>query len=74
MPNSQKHGKTLYCPKTITMESKMLMPWHSVKENVYHNHADCESRETIPADDRRHGTGNKPLCKVCEKLSKSKKN
>ena len=43
-------------------------PWHSVKEPVHHNNTGCTEGNNIEPENRRPGTGNKPLCKHCAKL------
>lgn len=36
--------------------------------NVHHNHDDCRYGKEIKPQHLESGTGNKPLCKECEKL------
>ncbi len=40
-------------------------PWHSVLSDVHHNNADCNTGNNIESENRREGTGGKPLCKEC---------
>lgn len=44
-------------------------PWHSIKENVHHNNSNCNTGNNIERENRREGTGNKPLCKECAALN-----
>ena len=45
-------------------------PWHSVKSNKHHNNNSCTEGNNIETENRRTGTGGKPLCKTCEGLNK----
>lgn len=40
-------------------------PWHSVLQSVYHNDTDYNTGNNIESENRREGTGGKPLCKEC---------
>lgn len=45
-----------------------VSPWHSVKPyapQVYHNETQCKTGNNIERENRREGTGNRPLCKEC---------
>ena len=47
-------------------------PWHSVKPydpQVYHNNTSCNTGNNIEKENRRDGTGGRPLCKECAGLS-----
>jgi hypothetical protein len=44
-------------------------PWHSVNSDVYHNNPNCQTGNSIEAENLRQGTGNKPLCQECERLN-----
>jgi hypothetical protein len=46
-----------------------VAPWHSVKSDVHHNHTECNTGNNIESENRRSGTGGKPLCKECKDLS-----
>jgi hypothetical protein len=46
-----------------------VAPWHSTKENHYHNNDRCGPGGEIPQHNREAGTGNKPLCKDCKRLN-----
>ncbi len=46
-----------------------VSPTHSVKQDVHHNNNECKTRNNIETENLRQGTGGKPLCKECEKLS-----
>jgi hypothetical protein len=43
-------------------------PWHSLRENVHHNHAECAKGKSIEPGSLRKGTGTKPLCRECHAL------
>jgi len=44
-------------------------PWHSANSDVYHNNANCQTGNSIKAENVLQGTGGKPLCGECEKLN-----
>jgi len=44
-------------------------PWHSIKENRHHNNTKCTEGNNIEKENRRSGTGNKPLCEHCARLN-----
>lgn len=48
-------------------------PFHSVTvtpvTNVYHDNTDCPEGKKITSGFKRIGTGNKPKCDKCQKLS-----
>ena len=44
-------------------------PWHSAKEEVHHNNTDCKTGKNMKEEDRREGTGGRPLCKECAALA-----
>ena len=39
-----------------------IFPWHSIKTDVHHNNTECNNGKNIQPEDRRAGTGDKPLC------------
>lgn len=43
-------------------------PWHSVKAPVHHNETRCTTGNNIERENRRSGTGGKPLCQECARL------
>ena len=43
--------------------------FHSIKQNVHHNNSKCTECNNIERENRRTGTGGKPLCQHCSKLS-----
>ena len=43
-------------------------PWHSINQTVHHNDTQCTEGNNIEAENRRDGTGGKPLCSHCERL------
>lgn len=43
-------------------------PWHSIKSNFHHNNTDCNTGNNIEVENRRPGTGGKPLCTECKRL------
>jgi len=47
--------------------------WHSEKQPVRHNNAECNTGNNIEKENLCHGTGGKPLCKECAKLDKKGK-
>jgi len=42
-------------------------PWHSIKtgQTVYHDNTGCVDGDNIDPEDRREGTGGRPLCAHC---------
>lgn len=44
-------------------------PWHSIKSDVHHNHTHCNTGNNIESENRREGTGGKPLCSECAELN-----
>lgn len=46
-------------------------PWHSVKQNVYHNNSECKTGNNIEEENIRSGTGGKRLCWECARLNKA---
>jgi hypothetical protein len=47
--------------------------WHSLRQNVHHNHDACLKGKAIGPGDRRQGTGGKPLCERCVLLSQKQR-
>ncbi len=45
-------------------------PWHSIKQNVYHDDTNCNSGNNIEKENLRDGTGGKPKCNECKSLDK----
>jgi hypothetical protein len=43
-------------------------PWHSIKQTVHHDNTKCTEGNNIEAENRRVGTGSKPLCDHCRRL------
>jgi hypothetical protein len=43
-------------------------PWHSIKSSVHHNNTNCNTGNNIERENRRSGTGGKPLCSECAGL------
>lgn len=43
-------------------------PWHSVLRTVHHNNTNCNTGNNIERENRRSGTGGKPLCSECAGL------
>lgn len=43
--------------------------WHSIKRQVHHNNSNCNTGNNIEAENRRSGTGGKPLCEECKDLN-----
>lgn len=51
----------------------IVAPIHSVKPyspQVHHNNDKCTERNNIEAENRRTGTGGRPLCQHCSELNK----
>ncbi len=49
-----------------------VSPWHSIKATdpkVYHNNDKCTEGNNIESKNRREGTGGRPLCKHCDRIS-----
>lgn len=44
-------------------------PWHSIKQDVHHNHTECNTGNNIERENLRAGTGGKPLCRECRELA-----
>jgi hypothetical protein len=44
-------------------------PTHSIKQDVHHNNTECNTRNNIEKENLRQGTGGKPLCRECARLS-----
>ena len=44
-------------------------PWHSIKQPHHHNNTECNTGNNIEKENRREGTGGKPLCKECADLN-----
>ena len=63
-----------YCDNVINVKKwEPIMarrsPWHSLKSNVHHNNTDCNTGNNIERENLRSGTGGKPLCSECSRLS-----
>lgn len=43
-------------------------PWHSILSSVHHNNTACNTGNNIEPENRRSGTGGKPLCGECSGL------
>ena len=50
-----------------------MSPWHSTKANVHHVCSNCNTGNSIEKENRRGGTGNKPLCLECRDWIKRNK-
>ena len=49
-----------------------ISPFYSVKSTdraVYHNNSKCTEGNNIEPENRRNGTGNRPLCSHCSRLN-----
>ena len=42
--------------------------WHSVTSNVYHVCTNCNTGNNIETENKRDGTGGKPMCLECRGL------
>jgi len=47
-----------------------VSPWHSIKQPVHHDNTNCNTGNNIETENKRSGTGGKPLCIECERLKK----
>lgn len=54
----------------LTEPNKMAKrnEWHSIKQSVHHNDSNCNTGNNIEQENRRSGTGGKPLCTECRRL------
>jgi len=43
-------------------------PWHSIKEDVYHDNTKCTEGNNIEPENYREGTGGKRKCQHCARL------
>jgi hypothetical protein len=43
--------------------------FHSIKQSVHHNNSKCTEGNNIEKENKREGTGGKPLCKHCADLA-----
>jgi hypothetical protein len=53
-------------PSTMAVKS----PWHSIKQDVYHNNTECNTGNNIERENIRQGTGGKRHCSECARLRK----
>jgi hypothetical protein len=44
-------------------------PWHSANSEVYHKNGNRQTGNSIAPENIEQGTGGKPLCEECERLS-----
>lgn len=46
-------------------------PWHSIEKSatVHHNNTSCTEGNNIESRNKKSGTGGKPLCSHCARLS-----
>ena len=44
-------------------------PWYSILQPVHHNNTNCNTGNNIERENRRQGTGGKPLCQECARLN-----
>ena len=64
--NGDLFQKRFFAAERMTVVRKS--PWHSVKQEVYHDNTDCNEGNNIETENLRQGTGGKPKCKACERL------
>jgi hypothetical protein len=50
------------------VDRMVTAPWHSIKADVHHDNTSCNTGNNIERENRRSGTGGKPLCHECSKL------
>jgi len=46
-----------------------VAPWHSIKSDRHHDNTDCNTGNNIEKENIRSGTGGKPKCEECKRLS-----
>ncbi len=46
-----------------------VAPFHSIKQDVHHDNTACTEGNNIEKENRRSGTGGKPKCQHCQKLT-----
>jgi hypothetical protein len=68
-PDKGLIGSTTDQLKETTGVLKGQGPWHSANSDVYHNNPNCQTGNSIKAENVLQGTGGKPLCGECEKLN-----
>jgi hypothetical protein len=68
-------GSVLFLTATRFLEnfadeprSQKQAAWYSIKTEVHHDNAECRTGNNIEIENRRPGTGGKPLCKECARL------
>jgi hypothetical protein len=44
-------------------------PWYSILSSVHHDNTNCNTGNNIEVENRREGTGSKPLCSECSDLA-----
>jgi hypothetical protein len=49
--------------------SMVTNAWHSIKQSVHHNNTACNTGNNIETENRREGSGNRPLCSECAKIA-----
>jgi hypothetical protein len=47
--------------------------WHSVKQPHHHDNTKCTEGNNVEKENRREGTGGKPLCVHCAQLDRDGK-
>lgn len=45
-----------------------VSPYHSIKQSVHHTHTNCTEGNNIEKENKRDGTGGKPLCDHCKRM------
>lgn len=45
-----------------------VSPFHSIKQDVYHDNNSCTEGNNIEPENKRPGTGGKPKCSHCARL------
>jgi hypothetical protein len=49
-------------------EAMRVSPFYSIKQDRHHNNDKCTEGNNIEPENRRSGTGGKPLCSRCATL------
>lgn len=66
-PGAADHLRPFVARKGASMPRTSA--WHSIKQTVHHNNTKCTEGNNIERENRREGTGGKPLCNHCARLN-----
>jgi hypothetical protein len=63
----------IVCADLVNKEGVITLPktdpWYSILSDVHHNNTNCNTGNNIESENRREGTGNRPLCQECADLN-----